>query len=261
MTEFNYESKWWGYIYDQMMLEDLPEVLEDHRRFYYSNLKDVHGPVLECACGTGLFFLPLLSSGCDIYGFDISKSMLATLNSKAAAGWFQDLSGRISVQDFESFHYDQRFEAIIIPSNAFAHLTTQAAQIKTLRNIFDHLAPSGRLLMDLRLVGMRGLVEDPPVVEGSWHIWTHPQTGRPIRQRVNGRYDFERRLTLDLCTIEYDGQTEEFPMTGRWIIKDEFQLLLRVTGFQRWECFGTPDRGPLHTGLEDAHSYWIAYKT
>ena len=54
MSESNYESKWWGYIYDQMMHEDLADWLADTRRFYHTSLQSVTGPVLECACGTGL---------------------------------------------------------------------------------------------------------------------------------------------------------------------------------------------------------------
>jgi hypothetical protein len=49
-------------------------------------------------------------------------------------------------------------------------------------------------------------------------------------------------------------------MAGRWIFKEEFQLLLRLTGFERWECFGTPDRAPLVLGLEETSSYWIVHK-
>ncbi len=256
----NYESQWWGLIYDQMMAEGLADWLENNRRFYYTALRGERGPLLECACGTGLFLLPLLSQGHDVYGFDISAGMLATLERKATAQGLADIASRISIQDFESFHYDRQFAAILIPSNSFGMLTSQAAQIRTLRNIYAHLAPGGRLLMDLRLAGVRDLAQTPEVVEGQWYTWTHPESGRPIRQRLVGRYDFDRQLSLDQCYIQYDGQAEDFPMTGRWIFKEEFQLLLRLGGFEHWECFGTPDGGPLHSGLEESFSYWIAYK-
>jgi SAM-dependent methyltransferase len=260
MAEPNYESEWWGYIYDQMYLDGLADWVENNTRFYRSNLNGVSGPVLECACGTGMFLLPLLAAGHDMYGFDISKAMLTTLKKKADALRLGDIDSRISVQSFETFQYDVDFEAVIIPTNAFSHLTTQEAQIQTLQNIAAHLAPGGKLLLDITLPGMRGLVESPPVVEGQWYMWTHPETGLPIRQRVVGRYDFNNRLTLDHCYIEYEGQKDDFPMTGRWIFKDEFQLLLRVAGFSRWECYGTPERDPLEVGLDDVHSYWIAHK-
>lgn len=260
MPQPNYESKWWGYIYDQMMADGLQDWVDANRKFYEANLRGITGPVLECACGTGIFLLPLLTAGHDIYGFDISEAMLATLKHKARSLGMQDVDSRLSAQSFESFHYDRKFDAILIPTNSFSMLATQDAQIAALRNIHDHLAPGGRFLLDLTLPGLRGLVEYAPGVEGSWYTWTHPDTGRPIRQRVDGRYDFTHQRTLDQCFIEYEDELETFPMTGRWIFKEEFQLLLRLGGFERWECFGTPDGNPLVIGLDDIHSYWIAHK-
>jgi SAM-dependent methyltransferase len=257
----NYQSKWWGWIYDQMMEEDLSDWLENNRRFYKSNLMNIHGAVLECACGTGLILLPLLQSGCDMYGFDISTSMLDSLHAKAKLQGIVDAARRISVQDLETFSYEQQFEAILIPTNSFSMLSTQEAQIRALRNIFAHLAPRGKLLLDLRLASIRGLAETPEIVEGTWYTWKHPQTGRPIRQRIVGSMDFSRQLVLDHCFIEYDGQSEDFLMTARWIFKDEFQLLLLLAGFERWEAYGSPDGDRLVTGLDGTNSYWVIQKT
>jgi SAM-dependent methyltransferase len=260
MTEPNYESKWWGYIYDQMMV-NLQQVVDDHLQFYQTTLRDVNGPVLEGACGTGLFWLPLLAAGHDIYGFDISSSMLATLKRKAVAQGLTNIDHRLSVQDLETFHYDQPFAAIFIATNTFSMLTTQDAQIRTLRNIYAHLAPGGKFLLDFRLAGMRDIVEEPAEILGAWYTWTHPETGLPIRQRITSRRDFNRTLVLDRCFIEYEGETFEFPMTARWIFRDEFQLLLRLAGFTEWEVFATPTRDPLALGVEEQQSYWIVYKS
>lgn len=260
MSEINYESMWWGYIYDQMMKQDLSDQLEDRLHFYRSNLQELTGPILECGCGTGLIFLPLLADGLNLYGFDISQAMLNTLKRKAEAEGFEDINRRITVQDLESFRYEQAFDAITIPSNTFSMLTTQDAQIKALKNIHAHLAPKGKLLLDIQLVGMRELVEGDVETAGRWHTWTHPETGRPLRQRVDGRVDFNNQLILDRCFIEYENQREEFPMTARWIFKEEFQLLLRLGGFERWESFSTPERAPLEISREGTHSYWIVYK-
>jgi SAM-dependent methyltransferase len=260
LAEPNYESKWWGYIYDQMM-EHLQETVDNHRRFYLANLSGAGGPVLECACGTGLFLLPFLAAGHDMYGFDISRSMLSTLRKKAAQQGVADIDRRISVQEFETFRYEQQFAAIFIPTNTFLMLITQDAQIRTLRNIYAHLAPGGKFLLDLRLAGMRDLVEAAAGIEGTWHTWTHPETALPIRQRVVGRYDFNDQLDLNQCFIEYEDERAEFSMNGRWIFKEEFQLLLRLAGFARWECFATPEGDPLEVGLGETQSYWVVYKT
>lgn len=259
MDAKNYESKWWGYIYDQMM-EDLSDWVECNRYFYHESLKQIKGSILECACGTGIFFLPFLKSGFNIYGFDISASMLATLKKKANAQGISGLDERISIQDLESFRYDKQFEAIFIATNSFSHLLTQEAQIRSLRNIHSHLVPGGKLLIDLRHPGLRTLVEAPEIEEGSWYTWTHPETGLPIRQRVVGRYDVNNQLIQDRCYIEYEGQAEDFPMSGRWFYKEEFQLLLRLAGFEHWEVFGSPTREPLIEWQQSTQSYWVAMK-
>jgi SAM-dependent methyltransferase len=259
MSEPNYESKWWGYIYDQMMAHQ-QDVVDANLRFYQANLQQVTGPVLECACGTGLILLPLLALGHDMYGFDISQSMLATLTMKAAQQGVDDIQRRISVQQLESFRYDQRFAAILIPTNTFSMLSTQEAQIRTLCNISTHLAPSGKLLLDIRLAGVRDLADGTLATQGRWHTWTHPVTGRAIRQRVDGQVDFNNQRILDRCFIECDDESVEFPMTGRWIFKEEFVLLLRLAGFARWACFGTPEGERLDIGPEEQQSYWIVEK-
>jgi SAM-dependent methyltransferase len=257
MSEPNYESKWWGYIYDQMMAQQ-QDVVDANLRFYLANLQQVTGSVLECACGTGLILLPLLGRGLDMHGFDISSSMLDTLTAKAAQQGLGDIATRISVQELESFRYDQQFAAILIPTNTFSMLPTQEAQIRTLRTIHAHLAPAGKLLLDIRLAGVRDV--EGQATQGRWHIWTHPQTGRPIRQRVDGQIDFTNQRVLDRCFIEYDDETVEFPMTARWIFKEEFVLLLRLAGFATWACFSTPAGDQLELGPENQQSYWIIEK-
>jgi SAM-dependent methyltransferase len=205
-----------------------------------------------------LILLPLFTLGHDMHGFDISRSMLARLTLKAAQQGVGDIAARISVQELESFHYDQRFEAILIPTNSFSMLPTQEAQIRALRTIHKHLTPAGKLLLDLRLAGVQDL--QAQTTQGRWHLWTHPETGRPIRQRVDGRLDFNHQRILDQCFIEYENERVTFPMTGRWIFKEEFVLLLRLAGFTRWAYFSTPEGEPLELGPEGQHSYWIIDK-
>jgi SAM-dependent methyltransferase len=257
MSEPNYESKWWGYIYDQMMA-DQQDLLDANLRFYQTNLRDVTGPILECACGTGLILLPLLALGYDMHGFDISGSMLGTLAQKAAQQGIGDIAGRISVQELETFRYDRRFTALLIPTNSFSMLPTQEAQIRALRAIHIHLAPDGKLLLDIRLAGVRDV--EGNATQGRWHIWTHPETGRPIRQRVDGQIDFNNQQVFDRCFIEYEDEAIEFPMTSRWIFKEEFVLLLRLAGFARWSYFSTPEGAPLELGPEEQQSFWIVDK-
>lgn len=237
----NYESRFWGLIYDQMMERALGQWLERSRSFYAAGLAHARGPVLECACGTGLILLHLLDRGIDIYGFDISPAMLDQLKRKAPHA-----ADRISEQALESFSFERRFEAVIVPSNSFAMLTTRDAQLSALDRIRRHLEPGGRLLMDIRLADADELAATAEGEEGRWHEWKHPESGDVIRQRIVALpHDFKRQRYRDRCEIEYRGEREEFPMEGRWIFEEEFVELLRSSGFSAW-----------HGERDDWGRYW-----
>ncbi len=260
MTQ-NYESRYWGLIYDQMMQEHLSSWLRDNQAYYAAHLRDMSGPVLECACGTGLILLPLLEQGLNIVGFDASESMLAMLRRKAVGLGFSGINDRISQQNLQTFRYPTRFDAAMIPTNSFVMLTTQQDQIDCLRNIHSHLAPGGRLLLDLRLMGTRPFEQRESIISGTWKIWKHPHTGLTIRQRLDQiGLDPVNQLTFDRCYIEYGNDAEEFPMTMRSVSLDEFQTLLRRAGFQRWSVWGGPNSEPLVLTRDDTPSYWIAYR-
>ena len=257
----NYESKYWGLIYDQMMEQDLSGWLENNQAYYRSRLHDVSGPVLDCACGTGLIMLPLLANGFDVTGFDTSESMLSRLRRKGLEQGFSDIDARVSRQSLQAFRYSRQFEAATLPSNSFVMLTSRRDQIACLQNIQRHLVSGGMLLLDLRLEEIGTLEQGDSTFAGSWKTWTHPDTGRPIRQRVDqvGR-DPANRLTFDRCYIEYESDTEEFPMTMRSVSFDEFQLLLGLAGFTRWDVWGGPNEQPFVLSNDGTVSYWVAYK-
>ncbi|MDA0791675.1 MAG: class I SAM-dependent methyltransferase [Proteobacteria bacterium] len=240
----NYGSKYWGLIYDQMMERDLPGWLAFSRGFYASHLAGCTGPVLECACGTGLIMLPLIDGGLDVFGFDVSTQMLEALAKKAPEAGF-----RTTKQSMESFRYDHQFDAVIIPSNSFSMLPDREAQLDTLKNVAAHLNPGGRLLMDIRLADSETLAATADGFEGRWHEWKNPDTGTVIRQQIVAEpHDFANQLYRDRCIFECGTDREEIEIVGRWIFRHEFEALLRSSGFPGWQC-------------EESEwgSYWIAH--
>lgn len=59
------------------------------------------------------------------------------------------LSARLTQQWFETFVSPTRFSAIIIPAGSFQLITSTASATAVLRRFHDHLAPGGRLILDL----------------------------------------------------------------------------------------------------------------
>jgi SAM-dependent methyltransferase len=229
-----------------MMERELSAWLEANRRFYSERLADVPGPILECACGTGLILLELLRQGLDVYGFDASEAMLNALRNKAMD---DDIDRRISKQRFESFSYDMLFDAIIIPTNSFSMLTTRDKQVAMLKQVRSQLAPGGRLLLDLHHWDRDALEADSGAGVGRWHEWRHPDGG-VIRQRIISEpHDFETQVIRDRCEFEYGDDTESIHMEGCWLFHDQTEELLDIAGFKH---FRREKRGE--------NDYWIVYR-
>jgi SAM-dependent methyltransferase len=232
----NYCSQLWAAIYDQY----------NHGRheaelaFYSSELDGVRGPVLEAACGTGMILLRLLEQGLDMYGFDVSQPMLDVLFSKANAVHRRDLRERVSRQNLVDFRYDVEFDAVIIPARSFLHLTTQEEQIACLRTIRNHLAPSGRLLLNFFTPDPRHILSrtDPNPAFEELETFVHAETGKPVRLLFRQVNDLPNQLQSITWRFVYDGETHDSEMSVRWIHRSEFKLLARLTGFRVNALYG-----------------------
>src|SRR5512140_3626180 len=67
--------------------------------FYLDMIKKTKGNALEIGVGTGRLFTEALNNGADIYGIDISPSMLKVLNSKLG----NEQHERVSLQNIIDF--------------------------------------------------------------------------------------------------------------------------------------------------------------
>lgn len=231
-----------GDAYD-LMLKDIPYGLD----FYVGLAREANGPVLDIACGTGRILLPCLRAGVDIEGLDLFEPMLATLRAKASA---LGLSPRLYEADMSDFSIARLFKLIMIPFNAFIHNMSQEAQIRCLRLCREHLLPGGTLAFDTFFPSLEliGTPENTRVLEGES---PHPDTGLPMRFYDTRTFDRVAQVQHSVNEVELlaaDGRVEAVlrsQVSSRYIYKQEMELLLRVTGFARWEIHGDFDRRPL----------------
>jgi SAM-dependent methyltransferase len=200
------------------------------------------GSVLEVGVGTGRVAQPLARAGFEVWGVDPSAAMLDQARLK--------LEGIANVQlvhgPIETLNVDQRFDSAIMPLNTIWHFLSQDAQIAALRAVRRHLAPNGLLVLDLSnplTMADRGAngsvrerfsaVVDEGSVTGYSAAWDD---------------EAEQRLTLSLV---YDRITSESHVLRsraqlelRYILRPELELLLRVSGFQLRQCYGSYDLEP-----------------
>ncbi|HUX59211.1 MAG TPA: class I SAM-dependent methyltransferase [Bacteroidales bacterium] len=113
--------------------------------FFIHEINMIKGRILEVGAGTGKLFTNALNHGADIYGIDISPSMIGILHEKL----HPDHHKRISIQNIIDFEFGFKFDLIIAPFHMFMHLLEKKDQIRALNNIYDHLNPEGRFIFDV----------------------------------------------------------------------------------------------------------------
>lgn len=206
--------------------------------FHLETLANVSGPILEPACGSGRTLVPLLKAGHDVTGFDTSPEMLAQCRARCAEAGF---APALSEARFETFAYDQRFAAIIVPAGSFTLIDDFTTALDVLKRFHAHLAPGGKLILDIQgLAFLQSRGDD-------LRQWEAPSgdlltlEGRRVetdwlKQRARTRYRYERWRETKLIESQID------IMSQRYWGKDEFSLALTSAGFTDIRITGNYDR-------------------
>jgi len=212
--------------------------------YYQGRLKDLDGPILEAAVGTGRLMIPLLEAGLDVEGFDHSAEMLAICRANAAARGFEP---RLTQARFQDIAYDRAFAAIIVPASSFVLIDDHDEALGVLGRFRDHLAPGGLLLVDMPPMSFFEVVAKPRgwIAANGDRLTLDSQmaVSDPIAQRrVNhDRYDRWRDGKL------VESELELFAYRV-WGLK-EFELTLAAAGFTDVEVCGNYRVGrPVRTG-------------
>lgn len=216
--------------------------------YYLSKMKSARGPVLEIGVGTGRLFADALKAGVDIYGFDLSESMLGELKRRIPASEHP----RIRQDDARTFTWNKEFDLIAAPFRVMSHLLAVEDQWSALTRIKKHLPERGIFIWDV-------FVPDPvfcskglePTVdfEGYW------KDGKRLQRIVSVRPDPARQInhaSMRFIWDDDDGKHDEiwsFPM--RYFFRYEIEHLLRMAGFQIIDIYGDFEEHPLHNTSKD----------
>lgn len=244
----SYEA--WAHYYDEVYVD---QHATGDRDFYLREALAAGGPVLEAACGTGRILLPTLVAGVDVDGFDGSPAMLRRFRARAPEVLGEravELAGRVWEADMRRFQRERRYALITCPFRAFLHLLTIEDQHAALDRFRAHLAPGGRLLLNVFHPSYRITVEQ----DGRRTLedeFVHRATGRHTRLWTRVTNDLiEQVKTVENWFEELDEDhrivsVTEAPFRISWIFKPQLELLLRSAGFSHWEIHGGFDRQPL----------------
>lgn len=204
-------------------------------QFYLDRIMETDGKVLETGVGTGRLFTEALKRGADIYGIDISPSMLAILNSKLNNAQQK----RVSLQNITDFRSENKFDLIIAPFRVFMHLTSTADQLKALNNVHFHLNPGGRFIFDLFVPDLKMLISGLDHVtdfEGEY------EPGCRVKRIVSTKPDLIDQLINITFRMEWiEGNTNhigEWKTPLRFFFRFEIEHLIGRSQFAQYKIYG-----------------------
>jgi len=238
------------YTFDAELYDHVIPYCERRDVDFYVEAAGLHGgPVLEIGCGTGRILIPTARAGVDIVGLDLSTHMLDVCRQRLLAEPAQVQSRvRLVQADMRAFELSQTFRLVTIPFRPFQHLTTVEDQLACLACIHRHLAPGGRLIVDLFNPSLPFLTRDNVGEEfGDEPEFSMPDGRRVTRtQKILERDYFNQVNQVELIyTITHpDGRVERladsFPM--RHLFRFEAEHLLVRSGFEVEDVYADYDR-------------------
>ena len=211
--------------------------------FYRAEADRQDGRVLELGCGTGHKLIPIASDGHPCMGLELSPDMLAEARRKALergveVEWVQG--------DMREFDLGRRFDLVLIAANSLLHLHEADDLVDCFRSVRRHLAPGGRLALDVFNPSLRMLAGADGVRRSRDALsFVDPDRG-VVRVDVAETYDAATQVTHGHWYFSSESEADFVvaPLGIRSIFPQELPLLLSLGGLRAVERFGDWTRAP-----------------
>lgn len=216
--------------------------------FYLAAAQHCGGPILELGCGDGRLTIPLARAGYAVAGVDVSHPMLIRCRRRLAAER-ATVAERVSLLEADATTLDladARFPLIIIPFNVLILMAERPRQRALLDVAARHLAPGGRLALDVMnplVLSLGGDSSPQPSMPRR-----NPATGNVyVKHAVTSRIDADQRQRIYGW---YEEQlpsgaafTSDFSYWWRLIFRGEMTALLELSGLTEEQVWGDFDGG------------------
>ncbi|MCK4663100.1 MAG: class I SAM-dependent methyltransferase [Bacteroidales bacterium] len=203
--------------------------------FFLNKIKQTKGKILEIGVGTGRFFIDALNHGADIYGIDISESMINILKSNLDKSKHE----RISYQNIIDFNYDFKFDLIIAPFRVIMHLLEKNEQIKALNNVYKHLKPNGRFIFDTFVPDLGQLING---LDNQIDFKGEYEPGKKVKRIVSTKPELINQVININFKLEWDEDDkikyEDWSLPLRFFFRYELEHLIERSDFKRYKILG-----------------------
>jgi len=203
--------------------------------YFQNEIRQTKGKILELGVGTGRLFINALNQGADIYGIDISQSMIDVLSKKLKG----EQRKRINLQNIIDFSFDFKFDLIIAPFRVIMHLLEKEKQIKAINNVFEHLNKNGRFIFDVFVPDLSQLING---IDNYTDFEGEYDKGRRIKRTVSTKPDLINQIIIIKFNLEWDEDNEqkhdEWMIQLRFFFRYELEHLIERSNFNRYKILG-----------------------
>ncbi len=216
--------------------------------YFQNQIRETNGKVLEVGTGTGRLFINALKGGADIYGLDVSESMLNVLRGKLT----QDQQLRLSHQNIVDFHFDFKFDLVIAPFRVIMHLLEKEDQIHALNNVYDNLNRGGKFIFDTFVPDLSQLINGlnrQVDFEGEYI------TGQKLKRTVSTKPDLINQVINIHFMLDWEEDKEmkheDWKLPLRFFFRYELEHLVERSGFDSYEIYGDYKGNKLSSGSKE----------
>ena len=224
-------AKWWAEFN-----HDGPEV--DFLRPYV----EAGQPALDVACGTGRVLIPLLHSGLDVDGSELSPDMLALCRERAER---EGLAPNLYAQATHKLDLPRTYRTISM-CGSFGLGGNADHDREALRRLYDNLEPGGLLVLDHEMSYSEPLGWSYWTKEGRQTLpeefeerdWRQASDGTEyrLRPRVIDVDPLAQRFTMEIQASMRRGdepvEEETLVLAMTLYTANHIELMLRVAGFE-----------------------------
>jgi SAM-dependent methyltransferase len=221
--------------------------------FFVSAARDAGGPVLEVGSGSGRVLIPVARAGVAVTGVDLSPAMLAACRRRLDVEP-PEVRARVTLHQADMRAFDlgrrARFALATMPFRSFQHLLTTDDQLACLACVRRHLAPGGRLVLDVFNPSLEALAQPVPTAEQAEGPPTDLPDGSRL-ERTARRVAHDRPAQVIHAELIYhvthpDGRRERLvhAVGLRYLFRFEVEHLLARAGFAVEHLYAGYDRAP-----------------
>ena len=203
--------------------------------YFQQEIRKTKGKILEVGVGTGRLFSEALENGADIYGLDISESMIEVLKNKIP----DDQHQRISLQNIIDFKFDFKFDLIIAPFRVIMHLLEKEEQIAALNNCYRHLNKNGLLIFDAFIPDLNQLING---LSNRMDFEGEYEPGKMIRRFVSTTPNLiDQTITVNFHLEWQDDnglKQDDWVLPMKFYFRYELEHLVERSSFESYKITG-----------------------